>query len=86
MPTTADRPITTASVPAISIPERRRISTAACAVAGRKPSYPSRSSPALRGWMPSMSLAGSIASMTARSRIVGGSGIWTMTPSTSGRR
>ena len=29
-----------------------------------------------------MSLAGSIASMTARSRIVGGSGIWTMTPST----
>ena len=31
-----------------------------------------------------MSLAGSIASMTARSRIVGGSGIWTMTPSTVG--
>ena len=34
--------------------------------------------------MPSMSLAGSIASMTVRSRIVGGSGIWTMTPSTRG--
>ena len=31
-----------------------------------------------------MSLAGSMASMTARSRIVGGSGIWTMTPSTVG--
>ena len=31
-----------------------------------------------------MSLAGSIASMTARRRIVGGSGIWTMTPSTVG--
>ena len=29
---------TTASLPAISIPDRRRISTAACAVAGRKPS------------------------------------------------
>ena len=31
-----------------------------------------------------MSLAGSMASMTARMRIVGGSGIWTMTPSTGG--
>ena len=31
-----------------------------------------------------MSLAGSIASMTVRSRIVGGSGIWTMIPSTVG--
>ena len=31
-----------------------------------------------------MSFAGSMASMTARIRIVGGSGIWTMTPSTSG--
>ena len=31
-----------------------------------------------------MSLAGSIASTTARRRIVGGSGIWTMTPSTVG--
>ena len=31
-----------------------------------------------------MSLAGSIASITARSRIVGGSGIWTITPSTVG--
>ena len=31
-----------------------------------------------------MSLAGSIASMTDRRRIVGGSGIWTMTPSTVG--
>ena len=43
-----------------------------------------RSRPALSGWIPSMSLAGSIASMTARSRIVGGSGIWTMMPSTVG--
>ena len=58
MPTTADRPMTTASLPAISMPDRRRISTAAWAVAGRKPSYPSRSRPALSGWMPSMSLAG----------------------------
>jgi hypothetical protein len=34
--------------------------------------------------MPSMSLPGSMASMTGRNRIVGGSGIWTMTPSTRG--
>jgi hypothetical protein len=38
MPTTADRPMTTASRPSISIPDRRRISMAAWAVAGRKPS------------------------------------------------
>ena len=38
IPTTAERPITTASRPAISIPDRRRISTAAWAVAGRNPS------------------------------------------------
>ena len=38
MPTTAERPMTTASLPSISTPERRRISTAAWAVAGRKPS------------------------------------------------
>ena len=31
-----------------------------------------------------MSLAGSIASTTERRRIVGGSGIWTITPSTVG--
>ena len=84
MPTTAERPITTASRPSISIAERRRISTAACAVAGRKPSYPRCNRPALSGWIPSMSLAGSIASMTVRSRIVPGSGIWTITPSTVG--
>jgi hypothetical protein len=38
MPTTADRPITTARLPSISMPDRRRISTAAWAVAGRNPS------------------------------------------------
>ena len=38
IPTTADRPTTVARLPSISIPERRRISTAAWAVAGRKPS------------------------------------------------
>ena len=66
LPTTFDRPTTTTRLPAISIPERLRISTAAWAVAGRKPSYPSESRPALRGWMPSMSFTGSIESITVR--------------------
>ena len=38
MPTTADRPMTHARFPSISMPDRRRISTAAWAVAGRNPS------------------------------------------------
>ena len=37
MPTTADRPTTTASRPSISMPERRRISTAACGGRGQEP-------------------------------------------------
>ena len=75
---------TTAFRPAIAMPDRRRISIAAWAVAGRNPSYPSRSKPAFSGWIPSMSFAGSIASTTALSRMPGGNGICTMTPSTVG--
>ena len=38
----------------------------------------------MSGWIPSMSLAGSSVSVTAVSGIRLGSGIWTMTPATSG--
>ena len=38
LPTTLERPTTTARAPFSSTPERLRISTAAWAVAGRKPS------------------------------------------------
>ena len=83
-PTTFERPTTTARRPSISMPERLRISTAAWAVVGRNPSYPSVMSPVFRGWIPSMSLRGSSASNTVASGISAGSGIWTMIPDTSG--
>ena len=38
----------------------------------------------MRGWRPSMSLAGSRVSMTVESGIRLGSGIWTMIPATCG--
>ena len=84
MPTMFERPTTTARRPAIGIPDRLRISTAACAVVGRNPECPSTRWPALIGAMPSMSLAGSSASVTVFSGIRLGSGIWTMIPATSG--
>ena len=84
LPTTFDRPTTTALRPRSSIPDRFSSSTAAWAVVGTKPGWPWSSRPALSGWIPSTSLAGSIASVTTDSGISGGSGIWTMIPLTNG--
>ena len=68
LPTTFERPTTTARRPAIGIPERLRISTAAWAVVGRNPEWPRSRCPALSGWIPSMSLAGSSVSVTVGQR------------------
>ena len=84
LPTMLLRPITTACLPRMSIPENSISLIMPCGVQGRKHSSPIIILPTLMGVKPSTSFSGAIASMTALSRMCFGTGSWTRMPWISG--
>ena len=80
LPTMFERPQITTCLPAGGLPVRRSSSTMPAGVAGQVVGSPRSSLPRLVGVTPSASLAGSMAAMTASSRICFGSGSWTRMP------
>jgi hypothetical protein len=84
LPTMLERPTTTASSPARSRRTDRISSRQPRGVQDTRPGAPVMSLPALIGWNPSTSLAGSMASITFWASICRGSGSCTRMPSTAG--
>ncbi len=85
LPTTVDRPTTTARRPLSGTRSWRRMASTAAAVAGAKtPGSPAASPPSEAGLAPSTSLATGIAVPTPGRPTPGGSGAWQTTPCTAG--
>ena len=84
LPTSTERPITTASLPERSPSNSLASIRQPSGVQGTRPGKPEASRPALIGVSPSTSLSGSMLSITAFSSSPPGSGNWTRMPSTAG--
>ena len=85
LPTMSLRPTTTACLPLISMEFRRRISITPAGVQERGAGAFATSCPTLKGWNPSTSFDGWMASRTARLSTCVGKGICTRMPSISSR-
>ncbi len=86
LPTSFERPSTTASAPVSSTPAERSSSMTPAGVHGTRPSRPCISRPALSGVRPSTSFSGSISWVIASPSIWSGTGSWSrmpLTPSSS---
>jgi hypothetical protein len=83
LPTSFERPITTASAPRSSAPATRSSSITPAGVHGTSPSSPWNSRPALSGVSPSTSLSGSIKDVIASPSICGGTGSCSRMPLTA---
>ena len=87
LPTTVDRPTTTARRPLSGTRSCPRMASTAAAVAGANtPGSPAASPPREAGFAPLTSLPTGIAEATAGRATPGGSGVWQMTPCTVGSR
>ena len=85
LPTTVERPTTTARRPRSGTSSRRRISITAAAVAGgNAPGRPAARMPRDAGLAPSTSLCTAMLDPTAARSTPSGSGLWQMTPCTAG--
>ena len=83
LPTSFERPMTTASAPCSSAPATRKSSITPAGVHGTSPSTPWNSLPALSGVRPSTSFSGSISDVIAFPSIWGGTGSWSRMPLTA---